>query len=44
MKVALHMVEIVVKEDCGNSPEKLFLKQLNFAFVEGDLAFFNTEC
>jgi hypothetical protein len=33
------MVKITVSADCGNSPKKLFLKQLNIAFAEGDLAF-----
>lgn len=33
------MVKIAVSEDCGNSPKKLFLKQLNIAFAEGDIAF-----
>ena len=33
------MVKITVKPDCGNSPRKLFLKDLNIAFAEGDTAF-----
>jgi hypothetical protein len=33
------MIEIIVKEDCGNSPKKLFLKELNIAFVKSDISF-----
>ena len=35
------MVKIVVNEDRGNPPKKLFLKQLNIALAEGNLAFFS---
>ena len=33
------MVKVTVSADCGNSPKKLFLKQLTIAFAEGDMAF-----
>jgi len=33
------MVKIVVNEDCGNSPRKSFLKDLNIAFAEGNISF-----
>jgi hypothetical protein len=31
------MVKITVGVDCGNAPKKLFLRDLNIAFVEGDI-------
>jgi ketosteroid isomerase-like protein len=33
------MAEIVVSADCGNSPKRILLKDLNIAFVTGDLDF-----
>ena len=33
------MVKVIVDVDCGNSPKKLFLKQFNTAFAEGDVDF-----
>ena len=33
------MVKINVQPDCGNSPRKLFLKQLYVAFAYGDTGF-----
>ena len=33
------MTKITVKEDCGNAPKKLILKDLNIAFVEGNIDF-----
>lgn len=33
------MVKITVVADCGNSPKKLFLKDLNIAFAEGNVDF-----
>ncbi|MCX7749296.1 MAG: hypothetical protein N2645_20750 [Clostridia bacterium] len=33
------MPEVIVGADCGNSPKKLFLKQFNIAFAEGNAAF-----
>jgi hypothetical protein len=32
------MTKITVKPDCGNAPRKLFLKDFNIAWVEGDTA------
>ena len=31
------MTEIVVNEDCGNSPRKAFLRDFNLAFINGDI-------
>ncbi len=31
------MVKIVVEEDCGNAPKKLFVKDFNIACVQGDI-------
>jgi hypothetical protein len=33
------MAKIQIQPDCGNAPRKLFLKELNIAFAEGDTAF-----
>ena len=33
------MIKIKVNVDCGNAPKKEFLKQLNIAFANGDIAF-----
>lgn len=33
------MASIHIQPDCGNSPRKLFLKDLNIAFVNGDIAY-----
>lgn len=33
------MVKITVVADCGNSPKKTFLKDLNIAFAEGNVEF-----
>lgn len=33
------MVKITVSDDCGNSPKKLLLKDLNVAFAKGDIEF-----
>ncbi len=33
------MVKVTVDVDCCNSPKKLFLKQFNTAFAEGDVEF-----
>lgn len=31
------MIKITTQPDCGNAPKKLFLRDLNIAFVKGDL-------
>ncbi len=33
------MVKVIVSADCGNAPKKLFLKQFNTAFAEGNIEF-----
>lgn len=33
------MFKIVINEDCGNSPRKNFLKDLNVAFAKGNISF-----
>lgn len=33
------MAKINVQPDCGNSPKKQFLKELNIAFATGDLSY-----
>lgn len=33
------MVKISISEDLGNSPRKIFLRDFNIAFLEGDSAF-----
>jgi hypothetical protein len=33
------MANITVDADCGNSPKKFFLKDVNIAFVEGNTSF-----
>lgn len=38
-KVTASMPKIIVSADCGNSPKKLFLKECNVAFAEGDISF-----
>ena len=32
-------LKLMIGEDCGNSPKKIFLKQLNIAFAKGDSTF-----
>jgi len=34
------MVELNILPDCGNSPRKQFLKDLNIAFAQGNVGFF----
>ena len=33
------MAKIIVQPDCGNAPRKLFLKELNIAFANGDMLY-----
>ena len=33
------MVKISVGTDCGNSPKRIFLKEFNVAYVEGNFPF-----
>ena len=33
------MLKLIIGEDCGNSPKKSFLKQINIAFAKGDSIF-----
>lgn len=33
------MIKINVKDDCGNAPKKLVLRDFNIAFAKGDAAF-----
>lgn len=34
------MVKIRIQPNCGNAPRKLFLKDVNVAFINGDIKFF----
>ena len=38
------MTEINIKADCGNSPRKQFLKELNIAFAKGNPDFIIDVC
>ncbi|OEH86872.1 DNA-binding protein [Desulfuribacillus stibiiarsenatis] len=33
------MLKLIIEADCGNSPEKVFLKEFNIAFAKGDSSF-----
>ena len=33
------MVKIDVAADCGNSPKRIFIKEFNIAYVEGNIDF-----